>query len=102
MSTNCVQSIVVTWTIRKWCIVIIDAKSGFLQTDPAQSDVYLIPPYASRYRNVLLLLENAEYGLINSNAKWQHRSDAGFVKLVLQNVILNPELFTPFSEKLKY
>lgn len=38
-----------TATMRKLRIVIIDAKGGFIQTGPAEREVYVIPPYESKH-----------------------------------------------------
>lgn len=87
-----------TATIRKWRVVRADAETAFLQTGPAARDVYVIPPRESTHRNTLWLLLAAAYGLINSNAKWQHQSDLAFFKLGLQQVKLIPQLFIKMED----
>lgn len=81
-------------TVRKWRIIRADAKTSFLQTGPAGREVYVIPPAESNQRhNVFWLLLVAAYGLVNSNAKWQHQSDEAFISLGLEHVALVPQLF---------
>lgn len=79
----------------------IDGKGAFLQTGPTYRDVYVISPYESIYRNVLCLLENAAYGLGNSNAnaKWDHQSDTVFIENGLRQVELLLQLFAFFSDQ---
>lgn len=69
--------------LRKWRIVKADAKSAFLQTGPADRDIYVVPPRESKMKSELWLLLAAVYGLINANAKWQVKSDDTFKSLGL-------------------
>lgn len=78
MSPVGIRTFASTLKMRKWSIARIDAKGVFLQTGTAHCDLYVIPAYDCIYRNFLWVLETAAYGLINLNAKWQHRSDAVF------------------------
>lgn len=79
--------------LRKWSIVIIDVKSAFLQSGPAQRDVYVLPPRESSYRNELWLLLAAVYCLVNANAKWQVESDSALLSLGLKPIPQIAQLF---------
>lgn len=68
-------------------------KAALLQTGSAQQDVYVIPPHESSDRDHYWLLLSVAYGLVNSNVKWQHQSDAILVELGLPQVTVMPELF---------
>lgn len=50
---------------RGWHEIRIDLKKAFLQTGPAQRDVYVIPPTECRHRDELWLLLAAAHGLVN-------------------------------------
>lgn len=59
-----------------WPIDLGDVKTAFLKSGEAEREVYVIPPNESGMRAThRWLLLAAAYGLVNSNAKWQHRSD---------------------------
>jgi len=84
--------------IFKWRITHADVLTAFLQTGDAKRSVYVKPPYESAQRGVYWLLLVATYGLVNANAKWQSKSDAGLQKLGLVPVTQVPQLFVMFKE----
>lgn len=76
--------------IKKWRVLKIDVKSAFLQSRPAERDVYVNPPRESKRRNEVWLLLTAAYGLINANAKWQKISDTVFSEFGLISLNIFP------------
>lgn len=86
-----VQSIA---TLKRWKLVLGDVKSAFLKTGEAERDVYVKPPQESKMRTShVWLLMVAAYGLVNSNAKWQHKSDQALINLGLSQSKHIPQLF---------
>lgn len=76
MSPPFVIRILMTTAAQKgWTLYKADAEATFLKTGNANQDVYVIPPRESADRTVYWLLLTAAYGLVNANAKWQHKSD---------------------------
>lgn len=68
-----------------WTIIRVDAKTAFLHIGKAQREVYVIPPIESEMRSThLWLLLAAAYGLVNSNAKWQAKSDGRIYEIGLK------------------
>lgn len=94
----CIRIVASAATMRKFRIVIMDAKCAFRQTGLAQCDGYVKQSYTSKHRNVLWILETPAYLLINSNAKLQHHSDALFIEPGLEQVELNPQIFALYSK----
>lgn len=68
-------------------------KTAFLETGPASRRVYVISPRECSKRDVLWLLLAAAYGLVNSNAKWQVKSDDALSSLGLIQSSAIPQLF---------
>lgn len=79
--------------IFRFVIAKIDARSAFLQTGEAMRDVYVIPPRECKSRMYYWLLETAVYGLVNSNAKWQMKSDNLFFDIGFLQCTHIPQLF---------
>lgn len=78
----------------KWRISKVDVASAFLQTGPAERNIYLIPPSESSDRGrALWLLLFAAYGLVNANAKFQVQSDQMLISMGFNLVRLVPQLF---------
>ena len=83
-----------TARIEQWIITKIDFISAILQTGKALRDVYVIPPYESRDKNVFYwLLLAASFGFVNSNAKWQEHSDECLQDLGFKQLLYVPQLF---------
>ncbi len=80
-------------SLRKLFISKVDFKSAFLQTGPAERDVYVRPPKADKSRFTLWRLNVAAYGLVNANAKWQNQSDALLAECGLRQLAFMPQLF---------
>lgn len=59
----------------RWGIFKAEVKPGFLQNGREQRDVYVLPPHKCTNRFHYWLFLTDVYGQVNSNAKWQHRSD---------------------------
>lgn len=82
-----------------WKVIRVDAKTAFLQTGEAQREVYVIPPVESGMRKThFWLLMAAEYGLVNSNAKWQAKSDERIYEIGLKQSQNIPQLFYMHDE----
>ena len=84
------QSIAV---IKKWFLTKVDILSAFLQSGPAERDVYVVPPRECSDRWFYWLLLTAAYGLVNANVKWQKHCDNTFNRLGLSSVKYIPQLF---------
>lgn len=83
-----------TAALRKWLLIKMDVKPAFLQTRPAQRDVYVVPPRESKDRGKRLwLLLAAAYGLESSNAKLQVQFDKVLDDLGLKMATFSPQLF---------
>ena len=80
-------------TIMQWFVSKVDIKGAFLQSGPAERDVYVVPPRECARRGFYWLLLVASYGLVNANAKWQNHSDDTLFKLGLRPTVLIPQLF---------
>lgn len=87
-----------TATVRKWQCVRTDTEAEFMQTGQSTRDVYVIPPYESRFRNMLCLLAVVEYNLVNSNSKCQKLSDDAFFELRPKAMTEIPLLFVLIKE----
>lgn len=83
-------------TFRGCRVIRIYVKTAFLQSIPANRNVYVIPPRESQSRGVLWVLLAAAYGLVNSNAKWQVKSDDALTSLSLVQSSTIPQLFLHF------
>ena len=57
--------------------IFLSIWAAFLQTGPAQRDVYVRLPQENGSRFVLWHLKVATYGLVNTNAKWTARLRVG-------------------------
>ena len=79
--------------IKKWYLTKVDIFSAFLQSGPAQRDVYVVPPRECADRWFYWLLLTATYGLVNANFKWKKHSDSTFAILGLSSVKYIPQLF---------
>ena len=66
-----IRVVLSTAALLKWRIIKIDVKSAFLQTGPAERQIYVIPPRESSHKHELWLFLTAAYGPVNDNAKWQ-------------------------------
>lgn len=81
-------------SLKGWTLHKADVKSAFLQTGPAQRDVYVKPPRESGMKSThFWLLLTAAYGLVNANAKWQVQSDTVFFDLGLNQCQQIPQIF---------
>ena len=80
-------------TIMKWAIARADAKAAFMKTGRAERDVYVKPPRESLDKMYYWLLLVSAYGLVNSNAKWQHHSDEVMFNIGLQHLSVIAQLF---------
>ena len=80
-------------SLMHWFASKVDIKSAFLQSGPAQRDVYVIPPRECKERSFYWLLMVASYGLVNASAKWQDHSDTTFLTIGLNAVRYIPQLF---------
>lgn len=56
-------------------------------------DVYVVPPRESFHLDFYWLLLTAAYGLVNANAKWQHRSDECLRSIGFSQLVYIPQLF---------
>lgn len=74
-------------------MVLIDVKTAFSQTGPAERRVYVLPSKKFGHRNVLWLLLAATYRLVNANTKCQGKSDRASKDLGLLPSPLLPQLF---------
>ena len=104
MKTDCcmcsplgIRIVVSVSTYKKWRLIRIDVKTAFQQTGPAMRSVFVIPPKESRQRDVVWLLLAAAYGLVNSNAKWQVKSDGAITSLGFIQSSAIPQLFLHFD-----
>lgn len=93
MSPLGIRVVMAVSAYKKWRIIRIDVKTAFLQTGPANRSVYVLPPKESRLRNVLWLLLDVAYGLVNYNAKWQVQADHALDSLGIIQSTAIPQLF---------
>lgn len=71
-----------------------DVKNAFLKSVDVSRDIYVESPRESEYRwTHLWLLFVAAYGLVNFNAKWQHRSNVKIIDMGLTLSKHVPQLF---------
>lgn len=82
-----------TALFKGWKLILGDVKARCLNTGQSEGDIYLKPPQESKMRTskVLSLIVEA-YGVINSNAKWQHKSDQVLINLGLTQSKPIPQL----------
>lgn len=87
------------FNIKEVHIFRIDVSTAFLQTIPAARYLYGISPSESRQRDVVWFLLDPLYGLLNSNEKWQVKSDGAITSLYFIESPAVPQLFFHFNAK---
>lgn len=80
-------------SIMHWKVTRADAKAAFLNTDRAEHDVFVKPPRKSHDKKHCWLLLVSVYGLVNSNAKWQHQCDEVIFNTCLKDLSVITQLF---------
>lgn len=79
--------------LRRWPLAKADVKAAFLRTGRADRDVSVRPPLESEQKQRYWLLLSADYGLGNSNAKFQVQADDLIITIRLCHLAYFPQLF---------
>lgn len=74
-----IQIVSITVSAQKWPLVCADTKAAFLQTGPAEQNVYIVSQKESSHKHSLWVLLKAAYSLVNSSSKLQHQIDLTFL-----------------------
>lgn len=88
-----IRIVIALAVLHQWHITMADVKTAFLQTGARDRDVYVRHPREYSGKSFFWLLEKAEYGLFNANAKWQAQSDQMLKTLRPSQLLYVPQLF---------